>query len=82
MSAPKAKVSIRRLRLLRTEAEELTDAKMKAEEAILVFIYEAKQEGASNAAVAAMFPRVSASGIAAKAEQGKEILERKGVKSV
>lgn len=83
MSTPLNKVTTRRLRKLRSNAERLTDARVKAEEDILVFIHEAKEEGVSHAAIAAMFPRVSASGIPAKAEKGAEILaERKGGKGV
>lgn len=81
MSTPTNKVTTRRLRQLRGKADELTDAKEEAEEDILVFIYEATTEGASQAAVAAMFPRVSPSGIPKKAAKGAEILAaRKGRK--
>lgn len=77
MSTP-TKITTRRLRQLQQVADRLTDAKEKADEDILVFIYEAKAEGLSNAAVAGMF-RVHATGVPAKAEKGAEILaERKG----
>ena len=83
MSTPTTKVPARRLRQLRNEADRLVTAKEKAEEAILVFIHNASAEGVSNAGVAAMFPRMSASGIPAKVAKGAEILaERRGSKGI
>lgn len=78
MSTP-PKISTRRLRQLRKDADALVDAEEKAKDDILVFIHEAKEEGVSNAAIAAMFPRVSASGVPAKAKAGATLAtERRG----
>lgn len=77
MSTP-PKITTRRLRQLKQEADKLTDAEELAKDDILVFIHEAKAEGVSHAAIAGMFLRISASGVPAKAEMGAEILaERK-----
>lgn len=69
-----------RLRLWQKKANALVDAVEKAEEDILVAIYEMKQEGMSNAAVAGVFGS-SPSGIQAKAAKGEKIVAaRRGTK--
>lgn len=67
------KVDRARLRQWQKKANGLVDAKDKAEEDILVSIYEMEQEGLSYAAIAGMFV-CSPSGIAKKARQGEKIL--------
>jgi len=58
-----------RLRQLQKQALSLLDAREKAEEDILVFIHEAKEESVTNAALAGMFA-TDPGGIPKKAAQG------------
>lgn len=55
----------------------LTDAAQKAQEAILVGVHEARQDGLSGSDVAYMIGDRSSSGIKAKEEKGRAILERR-----
>lgn len=66
------RVSRTRQRQALKQALGLQDAQEKAQEDILVFIHEMKEEGFSNAAVAGMFA-LSPSGIPAKAAQGADL---------
>lgn len=56
---------------------ELAKAKRDAMEAELVGIYQARQEGVSQAVVAAAIGHKSGSGIAPKEAKGKAIVERR-----
>jgi hypothetical protein len=55
----------------------LADGLDRAQEDLLVGIYQAREDGLSQADVAYMVSDRSSSGIAAKAAKGKEILERR-----
>jgi hypothetical protein len=55
----------------------LTTASQKAQEAVLVAIYEARQDGLSQADVAYMIGDRSPSGVGPKEAKGKEIFERR-----
>ncbi len=55
----------------------LTDDLHRAQEALLVGIYKARQDGLTQADVAYMVDGVAKSGIAAKEAKGKEIFERR-----
>lgn len=55
----------------------LVAASQAAQDAVLVGIYEARQDGLSQADVAGMVDGVSKSGIAIKEAKGREIFERR-----
>ena len=55
----------------------LCDELREAQEALLVGIYKARQDGLSQADVAYMAEGVSPSGVAAKEAKGREIYERR-----
>lgn len=62
-----------------TKLEKLDEAAQRAAEDLLVGIYEARQAGLSQADVAYNVGGISPTGIRAKEEKGKEILDaRKG----
>lgn len=83
MSAPNQfsnQVPRARLRQLGKKADALLDAQEAAEENVLVFIHEAKEEGLTNAAIAGLL-QAHPTGIPKKAQQGAKIVaERKGRK--
>lgn len=70
------RVSKARLRQLQKQAQGLVDARERAEEDILVFIHEGKEENVANAALAGMFA-VDPGGIPRKAVLGAEIKTRR-----
>lgn len=70
------RVSKTRLRQLQKQAQGLVDAREKAEEDILVFIHEGKEEDVTNAALAGMFA-TDPGGIPRKAVLGAEIKTRR-----
>jgi hypothetical protein len=70
-------LSIKTRRVWSNRLAKLAEAQLVAQENVLVAIYMARQDGVTQKVIADSIPGLSATGVAAKARKGEEILRRR-----